>query len=210
MSYIIRVSPDILRQKTEAINEIATQNEDIKNRIRTLAEKLDAAWDGPASREMVTKLEALQNYTAQVEEGLQESANLILQVANAFAQIDGGEHIAIAIRTDLIANILGYHVPSFREQIGLYFEAIRVSPEELRLVAAECDQLDDEVMDLANRISGISDDLQASWRMTALKRISWRFGRHTEALPVLWKNFPLRSAMSRTVTKKSTICLIKK
>ena len=175
MSYIIRVSPDILRQKTEAINEIAAQNEDIKNRIRTLAEKLDAAWDGPASREMVTKLEELQNYTAQVEEGLQESSNLILQVANAFAQIDGGESISIAIRMDLISKLKNLVAPSFTAQLGLYFEAIRVSPEELRAVAAECNVLNEDVMDTANRVSGIADDLQASWEGRAYDRFEENF-----------------------------------
>lgn len=178
MALQIKVMPNALRQGAEEIRAIINQSDVLNNRIQVLANKLDSAWDGSSSQEMVEKLLVLSKACNSAKEGMEESARLLQAIAQQFEQIDNGETGMIATKVDFVPAILGpCGRPDFLQTIKLSSDSIRVVPEELREVANESRKIMDVSDELANNLEQITENLRSSWEGRAYIRFSERFSQ---------------------------------
>lgn len=177
MAIQIRVSPDALRQGAEEIRAMTNQNDVLNNGIQVLANKLDGAWDGSSSQQMVEKLLVLSKSSNSAREGMEEAAQLLEAIAQQFEQIDNGEAGIIATRVDFRPlTIVGPDGRvDFLQPIKLSSGSIRVVPDELREVANESRQLMRVCDELENALNQIINKLQSSWEGRAYIRFSERF-----------------------------------
>lgn len=176
MALQIRVSPDALRQGAEEIRGMFNRCDMLNSRIQVLANKLDSAWDGSASQEMVEKLLMLWKTSNAAKEWIEGSAQLLEAIAQQFEQIDNGEAGIIAGRVDFrMLTIVGPNGGvDFSQPIKLSSSSIRVIPDELREVANESRQVISDSDELENQIGQITSRLHESWEGRAYFRFSER------------------------------------
>lgn len=177
MSLQIRVSPDVLRQEADKIKISYGQSDKLGLHIKTIANKLDAAWDGSSSKETVDKLLDLSNNLQIATNSLQEHSSLLQTVAQTFEQID-------SIESDLSFSTLNMpHPPilgpggrlDFLQILKLSSETIRVIPDELREVANESKEIINESTEVINNLEQVSNELQNSWEGRAYTNFVEKF-----------------------------------
>lgn len=181
MAFQIRVEPDVLKQSAGDIEQIISENDNLNNRIKALASKLDESWDGAASKSMVERLQELTQYSISTKEGLEGSASFLQSVAQAFESIDEGD-----ASNTLIGGIKGIGIPSgitsvvgpggrlkiLDPKISLFSGYIRVVPDGLREVAHESKSVIEVANEISNRIEEILGKLQNSWEGRAYIKFS--------------------------------------
>lgn len=178
MAVQIRVSLDVLHQEADKIKIACEQSDKLNTRIKSIANKLDAAWDSLSSKDMVDKILILSNSLQLETKHLEESMLFLQEVAYQFEQIDAGKNDTAYFHVDFRdeIKILGPGSrPDFLQPLMLSSGTIRVVPDELREVANESKEIIDESVELINNLDKITNELQNSWEGRAYIRFSEKF-----------------------------------
>lgn len=177
MALQIRVSPDALRKSAVDIQEMMNQSEEIQQEIGALANRLNEAWDGAASDDMVDKLSDLAKVTAASIERLHDSSEFLNSVAQAFESIDNSEESPfIAVLDKKFMDRFHVLGPGgqldFVSPIKLFSSSIRVVPEQLHEIAQDSNRVISRLEELSNRVGSINSELQNTWEGRAYIRFS--------------------------------------
>lgn len=182
MAFQIRVVPDALRQSSEQIDQIISENDQIYSRLKVITSKLDDSWDGTASEFMVKQVRDLIQYPNKAKEGFEESKQVLQNVVQAFEDIDNGEgKKLVAIKLDPNHFIkVGPDGNPFSGKLPLASGHIRVIPDGLREAAHEAQSVTDITNEISTRIDKVLSDLQSSWEGKAYNKFSDRFSQIRE------------------------------
>lgn len=84
---IIKVSPELLRQNANRMNEIKAKNNDLSKRINQTSTLLDNSWDGTASVQMVQKFQEINSQIKSMDSSYSDAVYLLQQYASSFEKV---------------------------------------------------------------------------------------------------------------------------
>lgn len=159
---MILISPDALRAAAERQRTIVDNVDETIGRITSMTSELDEAWDGGASVQAVEVLQGLRISANGIRDGLQDGVSMLGGLAEAFEALDdGGLPLAVSVRFDSTKVLPGVPHPFFT----LAFSGqLRIEPDQVRDVAAQCEQIAEVYLAKANDLQNSLNTLESSWQ----------------------------------------------
>ncbi|MGM9603388.1 MAG: WXG100 family type VII secretion target [Faecousia sp.] len=170
---MIRISPDALRAAAERQRNILSAVDETKTKMTSMTSELDQAWNGGASVQAIHTLQDLRKAADSIFDGLQDGASMLDGIAQAFEALDDGENSPlIAIRLDDRFNQrLGCPAPG--PIFSLAFSGqLRIEPDQVRDVAAQCNQIAEEYVGKANELQNSLSTLESDWQGKSFTRFA--------------------------------------
>lgn len=185
---IIKVSPELLRQNANRMNEIKAKNNDLSKRINQTSTLLDNSWDGTASVQMVQKFQEINSQIKSMDSSYSDAVYLLQQYASSFEkvglnknQIIGWTIRPVTIIPDVFVKVLGCNSNPFIQPKSA---DIRVVPAGLRESASSAKSASNIVKEIITCIDKVRNELQNCWQGNA----SQKFVNNLENYRIAYKN----------------------
>lgn len=162
MALQIRINPDRMREIANSQRVISDRADELSAKLKEIMVKLDNAWDGVASEEALNAIEQLISAGRNLSGDINESAQRLDSVANAFESVDEGNPVPVQIVAfrflpSMIPGIIPINFPKLKGR------SVRIIPDEVRMLAVRCRETSDELMGLMEDFFSTVNTLSESW-----------------------------------------------
>lgn len=163
----IRISPDKLRSAANEQITIMNEIEKSAAAMDQIEERLRASWEGVAGRQIRSIVETTKVAVQKLAEEVQESAQDLNETARAFESIDnlnGSNYRTLHIIPGIFNNIIPSPIrPMILDFVIFQSGEIRIVPDEVREIAAECKREANEIEEKKARFRVIVNKMRDDW-----------------------------------------------
>lgn len=187
MALQIRINPAALRAAAERQRVVYETAQTAKATLGSMYNKLDDAWDGGASATALNDVEELRGYASQMGDGVNESADKLVTIAEAFENLEfdlnPNKWVISPIRPIWNA-VFGANLPPLGAMLALR-GSLRIIPDAVREVASMADSLAKEYEEAAAEMKKMISTLENSWEGRAFTR----FQNDTQEMVIAYRSF---------------------
>lgn len=156
---MIRVSPDELRNAAQQQGEIFNHMHEAAEKLENLSGQLSDAWSGVSGNQARDSLREILADFRKLLDGSEDDMRKLVEIANAFENVDGGDN-AIAARVDFLTASL---VPRIFHIVGASPGYVRIDTDQVRDIAAQCRHVANQVAESEEAFAGTLKTLQNEW-----------------------------------------------